>query len=134
MNTISFNKAIQMVHPDKNPHILDAGTKVREIMMYKKEPSMMYKLLKRWGLINDNSTTSPEPRKRKKHFLKNLFTNYDYSNEDVFIYHRRYYGRFYVKRTTIKRVYFSDKTVRELGMKYCSINSVTKAFRQGSWE
>ena len=135
MNTISFNKAIQMVHPDTNPNIVDAGTKVREIMMYKKEPTMMYMLLKKWGLINNTTTSkSRGPRKRYNHALKNLFRNHDYSHENIFIFHRRYYGRFYVKRTTAKRVYFSDKTVRETGMKYCSMSSVNRAFRQGEWE
>ena len=135
MNTISFNKAIQMVHPDTNPNIADAGTKVREIMMYKKEPAMMYSLLQRWGLIGNNTnTTTNRQKRRKNHFLKNLFKNYDYSYEDIFIFHRRYNGRFYVKKTTAKRVYFSDKTVRETGMKYCSMKSVVRAFRQGGWK
>lgn len=124
MKEITFNKAIKIVHPDANPTIENPGDKVRTIMMYKNNPKKMYRCLVNWGLIES------EKPKKVTHLIRpieGLLKN-TYYNGNVVIKHKSCYGYLEVERTTSKRVYFTERTTAIHGLKYCHINSVTKAF------
>jgi hypothetical protein len=121
MNTqsINFRDAIRMVHPDSNPNIQDAGTKVREVMRFKKSPTHLFILMVRWGLVKEEIKPAQETKSTKFKLQPNK-----YYFGSVFIIHKTK-GILAVERTTNKRVYFTDADAKEAGIKYCSFKSVT---------
>lgn len=50
-NTITFRELVKKIHPDHNPHIEDAGGKMRSAVLYKNNPEELYKLAVLWGLV-----------------------------------------------------------------------------------
>lgn len=51
METIAFTELVKLIHPDINPNIKDAGTKMTEAVKNKKNPEILYELGVRWGVI-----------------------------------------------------------------------------------
>jgi hypothetical protein len=50
-NKISFRELVKLVHPDVNPGITDAGTKMRDIKLYRDNEQMLHRLGVMWGVI-----------------------------------------------------------------------------------
>jgi len=119
---ISFQEAIKLVHPDSNPDVTDAGTKVKTVKLYRDDPVKLHRLLTQWGLL------IKKQQQLKRKFLDNLQPNSLYDGT-VYVTHKK--GIFKVMRTTTKRVYldgcYSTGTVEPL--KYCHIDSVINAFK-----
>lgn len=63
--TISFSDIVKMIHPDHNPDIQDAGGKMADVKMFRKDEGMLYKLAVKWGLVEApagfNTTETPSP-------------------------------------------------------------------------
>jgi hypothetical protein len=49
--TLSFRELVKLIHPDHNPHIIDAGGKMRDAVLFKDKPEELYKLAVRWGCV-----------------------------------------------------------------------------------
>lgn len=58
MNTISYKEIVRKVHPDLNPHIQDAGAKMAEIQRNKNNPSALFSLAVRWGLVEGHTSSN----------------------------------------------------------------------------
>lgn len=56
MNTINFRELVKKIHPDYNPSMEDAGTKMASAIKYKNDPSYLYRLAVSWGVLKDNKT------------------------------------------------------------------------------
>jgi len=128
---ILFKDAIRLVHPDSNKNIIDAGEKVKTVMMYKNEPKMLYTCLRKWGLVPDQNGNFTKEEKKKtliREMLSHLLPNHNYEGSFVFVHHKKLHGTFGVRRTTDKRVYFTKATTGRTGKKYCDINSVKFAY------
>jgi hypothetical protein len=125
MNTISFKEAIKMVHPDTNPNILDAGEKVRMVMMYKNDESALYKMLNSWGLIGAGPAPKEEPEIKYRRIT--LYPNMVYNGWAMA--NVVGLGNCIIQRTTKKRVYFHEETTKRTGRKFCSFNKVRFAVR-----
>jgi len=129
MSEISFREAIRRVHPDTNKDVVDAGDKVRTIMMFKNEPSKMFLCLKKWGLLPDQSNSEQKPfrTRMERVYITGLRPNHFY-NGSVTVLHKSKSGLFRVLKTTGKRVYFTADTIYNMGSKYCDIGSIVGAF------
>jgi len=60
MNTMDFNTLIKKVHPDLNPNIEDAGSKISEVMKNRNNPNMLFYLAQKWGLVGGNKKSEKE--------------------------------------------------------------------------
>jgi len=61
MATISFKEIVKLVHPDHNPDIVDAGTKMRLVIANRRNETMLHSLGVQWGVIKV-ATTRQAPR------------------------------------------------------------------------
>ena len=61
MATISFKEIVKLVHPDHNPNIVDAGTKMRLVIANRHNETMLHSLGVQWGIIRV-ATTRQAPR------------------------------------------------------------------------
>ena len=55
MSTISYKEIVRKVHPDLNPHIEDSGAKMAEIQKHKNNPSILFQLAVKWGIVSGGS-------------------------------------------------------------------------------
>ena len=60
-DTISFRDIVKLVHPDLNPSIVDAGTKMATIKLYRDNEQALFKWAVKWGVIRV-ATTPQQPR------------------------------------------------------------------------
>ena len=65
--TITFKELVKLIHPDHNPHITDAGGKMRNAVLFKDKPEELYKLGIRWGVVlgapsKPKTSIKPAPR------------------------------------------------------------------------
>jgi len=124
---ITFKEAIKLVHPDSNPYVTNAGDKVRTVMLNKNDPLKLYNYLYTWGLIPGQTK-----EKKKKILIQSIshISSHTVYNGTIVIKHKKFNGYFEVQRTTAKRCYFTEKTIKLYGMKFCSVNSIRKAFKK----
>jgi len=61
MATISFKEIVKLVHPDHNPNIVDAGTKMRLVIANRRNETMLHSLGVQWGVIKV-AVTPQSPR------------------------------------------------------------------------
>ena len=52
--TISYREIVKLIHPDYNPNIIDAGDKIRDAKLWRKDESILYRLGVQWGVITPN--------------------------------------------------------------------------------
>lgn len=55
MNTITFTEIAKMIHPDLNPSIDNPGEKMSLVTQNKNNPSFLFNLAVRWGLIKGHT-------------------------------------------------------------------------------
>lgn len=123
MNYITFKKAIRLVHPDTNPNITDASTKVATIMANKNDEAVLYDWMVHWSLIKGIKNGVVKPTKKPPIPVEPLVPN------------KKYYGRirvkvfglgdgFVVSHTTKQRVYFTKETKNRTGKTWVKFNRV----------
>lgn len=64
MSTISYKDIVKLIHPDHNPNIDDAGGKMRDARLWRKDESILYRLGVQWGVINPTPKPTPKPTPR----------------------------------------------------------------------
>lgn len=80
MSTIKFKELVKMIHPDLNPEIQDAGTKMAQAKRHRDNPSILFDLAVRWGLIKGQSSGTTG----RTHRTSNRTTYDTYDNDLVF--------------------------------------------------
>jgi len=120
LNKISFRSAVRLVHPDTNPSITDAGTKMRTVMYHKKDEVALYRLMSYWNLLKTQTTPKPTPTPKPKMFKLEPNTLYN-GTISVGIFG---IGMIFVDKTTKNRVYFTKSEKQRTGKTWTSFNKV----------
>ncbi|MCK5021581.1 MAG: hypothetical protein KAS32_31525 [Candidatus Peribacteraceae bacterium] len=63
-NRISYKDIAKLIHPDCNPSITDAGSKMDKINVYRENDEMLYKFGVKWGVIIPEPTPKHIPDHR----------------------------------------------------------------------
>lgn len=70
--SVYFNIA-KKVHPDRNPDLPDAVSKMQEVNKFKNNPDMLLKLAKHWGLNLDGSFNERKFDEKAEEFKERVF-------------------------------------------------------------
>jgi hypothetical protein len=63
--TLTFKEMVKLIHPDHNPHVQDAGEKMRIAILNKNHPDALYKLAIQWGVYIEPTI---EPTSENSHW------------------------------------------------------------------
>lgn len=66
MSTMTFTELVRKIHPDMNPDITDPGAKMTAAKQHRNNPSMLFRLAVRWGLVKGYSDASQERNERSE--------------------------------------------------------------------
>lgn len=58
METINFRDLVKMIHPDLNPEVIDPGEKMVMAKRHRDNPSFLFSLAVKWGLIEGEKATN----------------------------------------------------------------------------
>ena len=119
---ISYGEAMRLVHPDINKDIINPAKKIEIIRMNKKSPETLYKWISKWKLLPQQVTQQKKMSGQMMKFV--LEPNKIYVNQDIWVTHKKFKGKYKVLKTTNKRVYFKKDTVDETGKKYFNFTSI----------
>jgi hypothetical protein len=127
MNTISFREIVKLIHPDHNPNITDAGSKMSDVMKYRSDEGMLYRLGVHWGVIQrpeqptprpsvNRRNERPRPTPRVDEYTEFRRRNRIFQPGDV-VFVRTKRTRVVVERVSENRVYFRFNGKKSWAMK-----------------
>ncbi|MDY0215235.1 MAG: hypothetical protein RBS24_06980 [Bacilli bacterium] len=108
MEAIHYKDLIKKVHPDLNPNVHDAGTKVSQIMANKNNPSELMRLAIQWGLIKGEA---PKPKDNPYDWAIFAYHNHKYFKPGMRVKFSTSNGETYAwfVKSGRGRVFFTDK-------------------------
>jgi hypothetical protein len=115
MNTISFRELVKLIHPDHNPGVTDAGAKMSDVMKYRADEGMLYRLGVHWGVIQPTNQSHtnvnrrserPRPTPRVDEYTEFRRRNRIFQPGDV-VFVRTKRSRVTITRVTETKVFFT---------------------------
>jgi curved DNA-binding protein CbpA len=55
IKTITFKEIVKLIHPDINPDVKESARKLQQIMVWRNNPRMLYRLAEEWDILTDDA-------------------------------------------------------------------------------
>jgi curved DNA-binding protein CbpA len=55
IKTITFREIVKLIHPDINPDVKEPANKLQQIMVWRDNPRMLYRLAEEWDILTDDA-------------------------------------------------------------------------------
>ena len=129
IKTITFKEIIKLIHPDINPDIKEPTNKLQQIMTWRDNPRMLYRLAEEWNILTDDADVNSVDS--MVWFSGNVQTEQVNEPEtvdgvirvgDLISVSTKDGARFTVTKITAKRYYFLCDGVKS----FCSKKNATK--------
>jgi len=129
IKTITFKEIVKLIHPDINPDIKEPTNKLQQIMTWRDNPRMLYRLAEEWDILTDDADVNSVDS--MVWFSGNVQTEQVNDPEavddvirvgDLISVSTKDGARFTVTKITAKRYYFLCDGVKS----FCSKKNATK--------
>jgi curved DNA-binding protein CbpA len=134
IKTIEFKEILKLIHPDINPDVKESARKLQQIMTWRDNPRMLYRLAEEWDILTDDAeiqsydsitwfsgNVSTEPKQTEQ--VNEPETVDDVIRVgDLISVSTKDGARFTVTKITAKRYYFLCNGVKS----FCSKKNATK--------